>query len=84
MPAVASTPLTKLRRATAVLTDSDVVERAGVGVEERVREAVRRPGRLVGERHEAREDRRREARAADAVLVVVTRPSGKVCVWPTR
>src|SRR5450759_1315993 len=41
----------------------DVVERARVRVEERVGEAMRRSGLLVGQRHQAREDRACQARA---------------------
>jgi hypothetical protein len=51
------------------LDRQNVIKRRRIVIDERVGEAVRMTGLLVGDGHDSRENRAREAGAADAVLV---------------
>src|SRR4030095_15952544 len=57
-----------------------VVERALVGIEGWIGKAVRMSGFLVRQRHQAREDRAREAPPAGAGLVVLRALGGPLCL----
>src|SRR4029450_2376751 len=57
-----------------------VVERGLVGIEGWIGKAVRMSRLLISERHQPREDRARETRPADAVLVVVRTPGERLCL----
>ena len=51
---------------------NDIIECPWIRVKQRISEAMCLPGRLIDERHQTGKDRAGQARAADAILIIVS------------